>query len=641
MSKLGVPLAPVRALGVLEALRRAMQVRSVKQARGLPVDVLTPRDCPLHRWTLVAPKDDGESRLMLFGKANAYHGMSLFFIDRAMRVFDAGHIPSRDQTNSANSVDSAKRMKLNGSSAGDSVQFKFEPRRLSSFIVDGEFLDATFRIVDVLMYKSKPCIPCRPFIERYKFTIPILGMIPRSRVRTLRGWIRVEMKPFFGLGAIEHVNRMCQQGAFAFPTDGLVFLDNTRPFAKPKKFKPVQQVTCDFILHHNCDLFIDAGEGRLVFVDRVDQSRRSSAADAVVECKYVVGAEPIQPLPDTALPEGRWEVVRVRQDKKTANFISVFHRNCALIAEDFTFQKLLASLQLQRAHQNDEPTAAEDGYFAASAIDRRRSLSVRMKGFHGSVKDAVYKRYSSCDGVTQLLELGIGRGADLFRINTHAKHMLFFKGVDIDAQGLREARRRWNLAARSSDQNVEAVFSKVDLSNAQAANRLKLDHFHQFHLVSAHFCVHYFLDLVPRLVAGLLTDDGHFVCSIMHGGKVRECLRDAVSSSPFKREWRINGVVQTSLQLCDDHGAEVRDAECATHVAVFVDTIGRELLETLVDVDAFIRAMGDEGLECMDNRPFTSFPSDFFLDSDPMFSFSELYSVLVFRKRKTKKPWEL
>lgn len=268
-----------------------------------------------------------------------------------------------------------------------------------------------------------------------------------------------------------------------------------------------------------------------------------------------------------------------------------------------------------------------------------------MKGAHGAVKDAgCYQAYAGGAGVTDVLELGVGRGADLFRLFKRARFMRCFVGVDVDPHALKEAKRRWKLAAATNDAKhaapVVAAFVKSDLDSLYSANRLCDDYSHQFQLVSAQFCVHYFLDTLPEIVGSVLAPNGHFVCTLLDGKAVRASLQGRREQG-FAREWRMDGVLQTSLRLVDKDGGAVEVARDATHVAVFVDTIGQEIVERLVDLEALITRMGGEGVVCVDRRAFTSFPSDFYLESDPMYTFSALYSLLAFQRRAVENaPWD-
>ena len=176
-------------------------------------------------------------------------------------------------------------------------------------------------------------------------------------------------------------------------------------------------------------------------------------------------------------------------------------------------------------------------------------------------------------------------------------------------------------------------FIELNLSSSYSAEQFADKHDHTYQLVSAHFSAHYFLDnLTEPLLPALVADGGVFVCTLFDGDAVRELLRAAPGG---KREWRIDGELQTSLRFAGAEG----DDESA--VKVYVDTIGQEIEEPLCDLSDFCRRMEASGFKLLERRSFSSFPSPEFPADHPMRSFSNLYTCLAFEKEKSAPmPWE-
>ena len=169
------------------------------------------------------------------------------------------------------------------------------------------------------------------------------------------------------------------------------------------------------------------------------------------------------------------------------------------------------------------------------------------------------------------------------------------------------------------------------MSSEYGAARFADVHDHKYELVSAHFSAHYFLDNLPSvLLPELVADGGVFVCTLFDGETVRKMLRDTPGG---KREWTIDGELQTSVRFADDSERAVQ---------VYVDTIGQEIEEPLCDLDSFCRRMEDNGFKLLERRSFESFPSPEFSADHPMRSFSNLYTCLAFEKERRLglMPWD-
>ena len=592
------PTPPVVAYGVLQRLQTNLQLRSMPTCPGLPVDILTPDLLPVDpEFTWVSPKDDG-SRMICFGeyagrrKQSKQRQVLVHLVDRAMRVFRVGVIPVREGIT----------------------------RGACNFVIGGELLNRCFRIFDVLSYKCKSCLDGMLFPERFRFGVAVLDALGSGVSATLgRTQIEMTLKPFYAHGSLAFVSDPANH---AVASDGLVFVNTRYQKCRLLKFKPASHITNDFLLVDNSALYVDGGSGRsLMYVDRVaDRLVDPDAEPIVVECRYEFGLPSVDPLPDSPLAKGQWIIVRTREDKGTANNVHVHERNVRLLMSHFTIDDLLANgCSAERMHAAPQASAKTQAYYNPSATARHLSKSMVMKRFHTTeVKDAMYASYLAGDAPSvSVMELGAGRGGDWPRLLKHGGDRLRrVTFVDIDPHGLEEAERRWNTSYGQCLKHRPATdFVELDLSSEYGAAKFADVHDHKYELVSAHFSAHYFLDNLPSvLLPELVADGGVFVCTLFDGRAVREMLGNTPDG---KREWTINGELQTSVRFADDSEQAVQ---------VYVDTIGQEIEEPLCDLDSFCRRMEDNGFKLLERRSFESFPSPEFSADHPMRSFSNLYT---------------
>jgi SAM-dependent methyltransferase len=615
---------------VLERLRLLVRQPVLRRCPGQPVDVLMPADLPVQDPTfVVSGKTDG-TRLLMLGLAVAgSKSVQVFFVDRALAVFRGGDILT----------------------SGFAKAAHHKP-----FALDTERHGDALWILDVLVFKGRSCLwGARAFLDRIKFSVPLLLKL---RDAALPCGLRLRMKPFYDIQSLSWVVAREKAKEMPFPTDGLVFVNREFARARPLKWKPPGSHTCDFYLCEDDNaLFLEAPDvdQGTVYVDRLAEPFRCTGVRrpgrfGVVECRYVVGREPQDPDPQSPLPAGCWEVVRERRDKDTANSVHVFDRNVQLIRANVTRRDLLHGPQLAHAGRDEdyccEPFVPDDGsgaaqpetpYFSATATKRWNSRSLVMKNFHNNVVKGLgcYKAAGGTE-VQRLLELGIGRGADLPRITEHFPNLVELVGLDKSKPALQEANKRWLQANRCSARGddapqgaVDARFEVLDLTSAFGCEMFSRRHEDTFDMVACNFAVHYFHDSVPSFAASVLRTDGVFVCTLFDGAAVRALLLE--QKPEHAREWVMGGDVQTRLEL-------LRDEQ---HVAVFVDTIGHSIVEPLVDVDEFVDRMRDEDMVLENRRSFSEFDGgEAFPPTHPMRSFSNLYVLLSFRKTKVS-PWDM
>jgi SAM-dependent methyltransferase len=553
--------------------------------------------------TLVTPKYDYDRFVCLGEHDGPVTGdrqrVKLFMINRALDVWLAGSITTKPGVRPS----------------------------MCNFVLDGEF-DAsskTLHIFDVLSYKHKNLLDCRTFPDRFKFAPAIVFGVQLSSC------IRLAVKPMYAFTDLEALSRT---RSTSVATDGFIFIDTQLLRSQPVKWKPVEQITNDFILANNRDLYVSNGSGRnLIFIDEVDLPRIVGAVPRIVECRYDTSKPPINPGHDLDLSPGQWTVARIRMDKSSPNHMSVFERNIELIRNGFRLDTVIANVaprppgfDTDRTDRTDVPKT----YYSSSAASRTTSLAAAMRNFHNrTVKEQSFRKYYG-GSIRVVMDIGCGRGGDVFR---HCKYAtsnvksIFF--VDNDAGALQEAQVRWNKATSRFKHAVDARWVKADMNSSEDAYSLAAT-IANVDLAISHFSAHYYLERLPQFLSDTLSDGGLFVCTLFDGERVRTLLGTEPRN---KKEWQMQGRTVTSLAM---------SAADPDTVDVFIDTIGHVIPEPLHNLVRFRQSMEAAGFTCLESRPFGTIDSHdgTFAPDHPLRSFSNLYTLMVFEKKKTLMPWE-
>jgi hypothetical protein len=307
-----------------------------------------------------------------------------------------------------------------------------------------------------------------------------------------------------------------------------------------------------------------------------------------------------------------------------------------------TYTDMRASAHASRADFPSKGTM----YFAPTGVATRRleSNSKAMKGFHNTcVKNSLYARF--LPGARSLLELGIGRGSDNDRQRSYGPDLVYFMGVDNDASALDECKRRWdNAVKRQKGEYVEEHDSRkrrrrhtpdpckcdeintveLDLNNVDAC----MDCFAgqpRFDLVMCMFSLHYFYQNVHHTLIETVAEGGHFIATFFN----RKFVDALVPRNGQVVEWSIQGKVQTRVRRISE-----------TRIGVFIDTIGREHEEDLVDAEELINRLPADFEVIEFLRPFTTYSSErsaWYGPEHPMWSLTALYCTLIVRRRVVRR----
>jgi SAM-dependent methyltransferase len=141
-----------------------------------------------------------------------------------------------------------------------------------------------------------------------------------------------------------------------------------------------------------------------------------------------------------------------------------------------------------------------------------------LRSFHNNIKRQMYNKYTK--GIGNLLELAVGKGGDLSKINQNkVKHTV---GYDINDESIIEAKRRLKDGFPSYFQNSVELYT-LDLSkNVLPEPQEKVD------IVSSMFAFHYFFEnrsafeTVMQSILNNIKPGGYFIGAFFDGKSVLE-----------------------------------------------------------------------------------------------------------------------
>lgn len=231
-----------------------------------------------------------------------------------------------------------------------------------------------------------------------------------------------------------------------------------------------------------------------------------------------------------------------------------------------------------------------DGVGVTTRADRARGPLIELKRFHNAIKRDLLTRYTH-PGCT-LLDMCCGRGGDLQKWNDCRVGRVL--AIDISANELAEARRRYRGMSKPGVFSTICVFDRADVS-------LPTHKLGTHHVVAAMFCVHYFfasaetLRTFLRTVSESLNPGGFFVGCLPDGAAIRDHAKNGPDSV-----W-LQLTPLPSFYRADVYGREYVFALKDTVTAGSATAGSREYA---VDFEEFVRVAGTFGLRCIESTVF-------------------------------------
>lgn len=265
------------------------------------------------------------------------------------------------------------------------------------------------------------------------------------------------------------------------------------------------------------------------------------------------------------------------------------------------------------------------------------SQSNNLRAFHNNVKMSLLKTYAkNCD---RLLDLGVGRGGDIFKIDRcNVKYLM---GLDVENVYLEEAKTRYSNSKLPLSRGYE--FKQINDDEPDLYNYLlKMYNIKQFNVVSCQFAFHYYfkseekLKNICRDLHNLLKPGGYFIGTVLDGKQIHKLL-SLKEDRTFKNKCiMIKG--KYDIENVRGYGDEIEFYMGGT--LYFGESCVSK--EYLVDIDILKSELENQGFESISWKSFKDYyiRNDDFrrndqiptLNDDTKFA-SFLYHSFVFKKK--------
>lgn len=342
---------------------------------------------------------------------------------------------------------------------------------------------------------------------------------------------------------------------------------------------------------------------------------------------------------------GPWELVRVRQDRKMEKG---YYGNDFIIAEQ-NYQIYLNPLRLK------DLAVPQSTYFMKTANDVYKPAN----GFRRFVISMLTQQYAA--NVTQLVDLGSGRGADLRRYyengvkkglfidyDEEALAELIHRKFDIIKQKNKERREKQNeLIMNELPFNMTVHVLKANLKDKYSDVFAQFDRFDilpgTVDVCFCNFAFHYFCENVDtlrniiKLISKMLKIGGKFIFTTLNGERVYEKLQ------PLKQgdKWELveNNVVKYAIQKLYPAGEKLALGQKIAVKLPMTDELYEEPLCVLNHVAKEFKThnfVADETKAFADSLPLFQKENRYMYEklTEQDLVYNELYYYAVFTKQK-------
>jgi 23S rRNA U2552 (ribose-2'-O)-methylase RlmE/FtsJ len=516
-------------------------------------------------------------------------------------------------------------------------------------ILDGELIDDVFYAFDAITVEGNE-IAFQKLPQRLDAMENYINTLDNPKIR---------MKQFVPNDP-EKISTMMSQTEF--PTDGLVFVKCDQNYNNTTwaKWKPIEKITTDFLVRKapKSSEFIPKPKTTVYYLF---VTQYSSDITRIPKCKEYSelfpesfgSTYPIQfahvSNPDSyvyyhpkdaedidgkicefAYINGAWQLVKIRTDReldlKTKNYfgnsLKVAISNFDAIFNPITIETLLKGAVKSQPYFSKEKSTIYR--YQTQYISEVKEMSIM-----------------SCSGAKSIIDLGIGKGQDLFRYVRKLDSLEQLIGVDADAAAIAEASDR----IKTSDQKINFVVSFLvgDFTTREIIEQIKPQmKYETVDVVISHLSFHYcassvsMIDIFANNCVSLLADNGYVRIISPFGEEVLKLFKDYKIS--MGESWRV--LEKDILKYEIKRGFEedyLTDA--GQKISVLLPFSNGELYdEYLVNSEAVIKIFEMHNLFLISKKSLTEFKtraeSRLTLDDKKYIS---LYGELVFQKRKIAK----
>jgi hypothetical protein len=318
-----------------------------------------------------------------------------------------------------------------------------------------------------------------------------------------------------------------------------------------------------------------------------------------------------------------WEPLRVRYDKTNAQFFTIANNVWETISSPIT-ENVIKGIEEDVYDKKEDPN---DLYYVGNSDSESKAL----RDYHNYIKSNLIRGVcNSLNKNIQVMDTSIGRGGDIKKYIDEDCRITYLFGLDI--ANVNEACRRYHFEGRKP----QATFLQADTSLNIKSKKCSMDIDHTkimldilygtvksvkgqykkfyrnykgiakkgFDVINSQFTFHYYLK-DKQTFDGYLTNlkenlnkGGYFIATFYDGMKLYELLKDKEN---IKYE---NGIgdkiysITKKYELIDfDYREDNTSNMFGNVIDVYMDSIGKEFPEYLVNIEFVIQEMSKIGLE--------------------------------------------
>ena len=321
-----------------------------------------------------------------------------------------------------------------------------------------------------------------------------------------------------------------------------------------------------------------------------------------------------------------WEPLRVRYDKSVPQFFTIANNVWETISNPVS-ENVIKGLE---PHIYDKKEVVSDDLYYVGDVD---SESGSLREYHNLIKSNLIRGVCSTLGKNiQVLDTSIGRGGDINKYLDNDCNITFLLGMDI--ANVNEACKRMYLKSKKplsvflqGDTSLNIKSNVCDMGNTHTKTMLDILYgtvksvkgsykkFYKeylglakkgFDVISSQFSFHYYLESRESFNGYLtnirenLNNGGYFIATFYNGQRLYELL----NSVPDGRVEYINDLgekiysIEKDYKIPDFNYRPENDTNMfGNKINVFMDSIGQEIPEYLVNIDFVIEEMRKIGLE--------------------------------------------
>ena len=407
-----------------------------------------------------------------------------------------------------------------------------------------------------------------------------------------------------------------------------LLMNDNKNFEKTKKFSPLSP----FCLHPNsrCPPKEEANVGDTnVFLEDnkiLCEKDKSEVRDGdIVEMRYN----------KDGLNGVVWEPLRVRHDKQYPNQKTTADNVWKTITTPITNDLITGAQPYDdgKITQNIDITGDTEYYISQN----RSSQTEILTSLHNYIKNSLICGVcSSFKKHIQYLDLSCGRGGDVEKYTNPDNKIKFVLGFDIS--NVNEACRRYFFAQNKSkgvflqsdtSKNIKLNESNMNIKHSEVminilyglTNKIPITYKNiykeykglakkGFDVISSQFTLHYYLkdeDTFNGFLKNIyenINKDGYFIATFYNGNKLFDMLEENDTIQYMTDDGDV--IYKIEKKYDNDnfkYDKSNTDNMFGNTISVFMDSIGQEIEEYLVNLDFLVAAFKEKGLELVTPTP--------------------------------------